>query len=108
MGARLLRSSKMAYPDSEPISSGMAARTMSHLGPETRHGENDGSLARLAHSADQSPNRRAGRTSSTHVVASVSDEASGPSYSVPRLCRELANLGHAVELHTVSSEGSGA
>lgn len=35
------------------------------------------------------------------VVASVSAEASGPSYSVPRLAQTLAEQGHAVELITV-------
>jgi glycosyltransferase involved in cell wall biosynthesis len=35
------------------------------------------------------------------VVASVSDEASGPSYSVSRLCSFLGNTGARVELHTV-------
>ncbi|WP_440997942.1 glycosyltransferase [Arhodomonas sp. SL1] len=33
-----------------------------------------------------------------HVVPHVSAEASGPSYSVPRLCQALAGLGHEVEL----------
>jgi glycosyltransferase involved in cell wall biosynthesis len=37
------------------------------------------------------------------VVASVSDEASGPSYSVSRLCSFLGNTGAHVELHTVGS-----
>jgi glycosyltransferase involved in cell wall biosynthesis len=35
------------------------------------------------------------------VVASVADEASGPSYSVSRLCRFLASVGAEVELHTI-------
>lgn len=33
-----------------------------------------------------------------HVVGSVEAEASGPSHSVPGLCRELAALGHHVDL----------
>lgn len=36
-----------------------------------------------------------------HVVPSVSEEASGPSYSVPSLARALARLGHDVELLSV-------
>jgi glycosyltransferase involved in cell wall biosynthesis len=35
------------------------------------------------------------------VVASVADEASGPSYSVSRLCSFLGSKGARVELHTV-------
>ncbi len=35
------------------------------------------------------------------IVASVTDEASGPSYSVSRLCRFLSSAGATVELHTV-------
>jgi glycosyltransferase involved in cell wall biosynthesis len=35
------------------------------------------------------------------VVASVADEASGPSYSVSRLCNFLGKTGARVELHTV-------
>lgn len=34
-----------------------------------------------------------------HMVSSIGHEASGPSYSVPRLCRALAERGHQVELH---------
>lgn len=34
----------------------------------------------------------------THVVPHISEEASGPSYSVPRLCQIEAALGNAVEL----------
>ena len=33
-----------------------------------------------------------------HVVPHIDDEASGPSYSVPRLCQALASEGHAVGL----------
>ena len=33
-----------------------------------------------------------------HVVPHVDEEASGPSYAVPRLCEALASLGHDVEL----------
>jgi glycosyltransferase involved in cell wall biosynthesis len=44
---------------------------------------------------------------STHVVPRISDEASGPSYSVVRLCRALADLGHPVELACIESSPSG-
>ena len=37
------------------------------------------------------------------VVPSVEDEASGPSYCVPRLSESLAALGHHVELHTLGN-----
>lgn len=40
-----------------------------------------------------------------HVVPSVSDEASGPSYSVPRLCEALARKGETVELSCLGSRG---
>lgn len=33
-----------------------------------------------------------------HVVPHLSEEASGPTYAVPRLCTSLANYGHDVEL----------
>lgn len=33
-----------------------------------------------------------------HVIPHIADEASGPSYSVPRLCSALAEGGHEVEL----------
>jgi hypothetical protein len=33
-----------------------------------------------------------------HVVPHINEEASGPSYSVPRLCQSLAMLGNEVEL----------
>jgi glycosyltransferase involved in cell wall biosynthesis len=36
--------------------------------------------------------------SSIHIVPAISEEASGPSYSVTRLCRELISLEHAVML----------
>jgi glycosyltransferase involved in cell wall biosynthesis len=38
------------------------------------------------------------------VVASVADEAAGPSYSVPRLCSFLGGAGARVELHTVGPQ----
>jgi glycosyltransferase involved in cell wall biosynthesis len=41
-----------------------------------------------------------------HVVDSISDEASGPSYSVPRLCRALAEQGTDVRLFTVGDSHS--
>ena len=37
-----------------------------------------------------------------HVIASVADEATGPSYSVPNLCRVLAEQGNPVTLMYVS------
>lgn len=37
------------------------------------------------------------------TLASVDAEASGPSYSVPRLCRSLGELGHRVELLTLGA-----
>src|SRR2546421_1381915 len=40
-----------------------------------------------------------------HVVPHISDEASGPSYSVPRLCASLAALGHEVELSCLAAQG---
>jgi glycosyltransferase involved in cell wall biosynthesis len=36
-----------------------------------------------------------------HVVPNVSEEASGPAYSVPSLARAIARLGHDVELFSV-------
>ncbi|HYG76500.1 MAG TPA: glycosyltransferase [Planctomycetota bacterium] len=36
-----------------------------------------------------------------HVVPSIADEASGPSYSVPRLCDALTDCGGEVILHTL-------
>jgi glycosyltransferase involved in cell wall biosynthesis len=41
-----------------------------------------------------------------HVVDSISDEASGPSYSVPRLCEALAAQGAIVRLVTVGDSHS--
>jgi glycosyltransferase involved in cell wall biosynthesis len=41
-----------------------------------------------------------------HVLDSISDEASGPSYSVPRLCGALAQQGTAVRLLTVGEAHS--
>jgi glycosyltransferase involved in cell wall biosynthesis len=41
-----------------------------------------------------------------HVLDSISDEASGPSYSVPRLCGALAEQGTAVRLLTVGDSHS--
>ena len=37
-----------------------------------------------------------------HVVPSIANEASGPSYSVPSLCRALGSAGAAVELHVLA------
>src|SRR6185503_13632760 len=42
-------------------------------------------------------------TRSTHVVPRISDEASGPSYSVVRLCEALAQQGNDVELACIDS-----
>lgn len=36
-----------------------------------------------------------------HTLAAAEAEASGPSYTVPRLCRALAAIGHSVELMTL-------
>ena len=41
-----------------------------------------------------------------HVVDSISEEASGPSYSVPRLCGALAAQGSTVRLVTVGDRDS--
>lgn len=38
-----------------------------------------------------------------HIIPHVSEEASGPSYSVPRLCENLAALGHDVELSCLAA-----
>jgi glycosyltransferase involved in cell wall biosynthesis len=38
----------------------------------------------------------------THVVGSILNEASGPSYSVPRLCQELSQTGHAITLIAIA------
>ncbi len=40
-----------------------------------------------------------------HVVPAIHDEASGPSYSVPRLCRALVDAGVETALHSVSVGG---
>jgi glycosyltransferase involved in cell wall biosynthesis len=40
-----------------------------------------------------------------HVVPHIHDEASGPSYSVPRLCGALAAQGHAVRLACLAAAG---
>lgn len=39
---------------------------------------------------------------SIHIVPSINTEASGPSYSVPKLCEELGGQGEKVELHVLS------
>lgn len=39
---------------------------------------------------------------SLHIVPSIYTEASGPSYSVPKLCEALARQGEAVELHVLA------
>lgn len=36
-----------------------------------------------------------------HVVAGITEEASGPSYSVVRLCEELIRFGYDVTLATL-------
>jgi glycosyltransferase involved in cell wall biosynthesis len=41
----------------------------------------------------------------THVVPHINQEASGPSYSVPRLCQALAECGHEVELKCLAANG---
>ena len=40
-----------------------------------------------------------------HVVPHISAEASGPSYSVPRLCQSLAEEGHEVRLSCLGAAG---
>lgn len=40
-----------------------------------------------------------------HVVPHIDQEASGPSYSVPRLCESLAALGHEVEISCLAAPG---
>ena len=47
-----------------------------------------------------------GDTQSVHVLDSISDEASGPSYSVPRLCGELDSKGVRTRLLTVGEQAS--
>lgn len=39
---------------------------------------------------------------SIHIVPSIHTEASGPSYSVPKLCEALAQQGETVELHVLA------
>lgn len=39
----------------------------------------------------------------THVIPHIDQEASGPSYSVPRLCQSLAECGNAVELKCLAA-----
>lgn len=41
-----------------------------------------------------------------HVVPHIDQEASGPSYSVPRLCTSLAARGHDVELSCLAARGT--
>jgi glycosyltransferase involved in cell wall biosynthesis len=43
-----------------------------------------------------------------HVIDSVADEASGPSYSVPSLCDALARHGDEIRLFTISDSITGA
>jgi len=46
---------------------------------------------------------------SMHVVPSILEEAAGPSYAIPRLCRVLSALGDTVKLHcldTAQADGS--
>jgi glycosyltransferase involved in cell wall biosynthesis len=40
-----------------------------------------------------------------HVVPHIDQEASGPSYSVPRLCQSLAECGNEVELSCLAAKG---
>lgn len=41
-----------------------------------------------------------------HVVPHINEEASGPSYSVPRLCQSLAHRGNEVELSCLAAQGT--
>jgi glycosyltransferase involved in cell wall biosynthesis len=41
----------------------------------------------------------------THVVPHIDQEASGPSYSVPRLCQSVADCGNVVELKCLAANG---
>ena len=41
-----------------------------------------------------------------HVVPHIHDQASGPAYSVPRLCESLAALGNHVELSCLAARGA--
>lgn len=54
--------------------------------------------ARLAARSGRTTRLTLSRMSLTHAVPHVNEEASGPSYSVTRLCEGLAALEHAVEL----------
>jgi len=45
------------------------------------------------------------RLSIVHTLTAADTEASGPSYTVPRLCQSLAALGHTVELFTLGVPG---
>ena len=60
-------------------------------------------LARSAGSQDPARRQRALRIE--HVVPHIDEEASGPSYSVPRLCQALAAQGHAVGLNCLAAQG---
>lgn len=40
-----------------------------------------------------------------HIVPRIDEEASGPSYSVPRLCQSLAARGHSIELMCLAAKG---
>lgn len=42
----------------------------------------------------------------SHIVPQIEQEASGPSYSVPRLCQALADCGNAVELKCIAANRS--
>lgn len=50
------------------------------------------------------PDERTCAIRCAHVVAGIGHEASGPSYSVPRLCAELQSDGLSVELHVGDAE----
>lgn len=41
-----------------------------------------------------------------HLVPHINQEASGPSYSVPRLCQSLAHRGNEVELSCLAAQGT--
>lgn len=41
-----------------------------------------------------------------HVVPQIAQEASGPSYSVPRLCQAIAECGNQVELKCIAASGA--
>ncbi|MEN3975973.1 glycosyltransferase [Emcibacter sp. SYSU 3D8] len=71
---------------------GQAAR-IPMLDPVTRSGPVQARPADLAADRGIMPHTR-----SLHTVSSIESEASGPSYSVPRLCRALAARGEHVDL----------